>query len=66
VRQGLSASDEFDLRHEVYVMQMPQSGERITGRDRIPGPPPPITGVDNLPLQLGTGLCAIRSTQMPA
>jgi acetyl-CoA acetyltransferase len=32
---GLSASDEFDLRHEGYVMEMPQSGERITGRDRM-------------------------------
>jgi hypothetical protein len=32
---GLSASDEFELRHEDYVMEMPQSGERITGRDRL-------------------------------
>ncbi len=32
---GLSASDEFELRHEDYVMEMPQSGERITGRDRM-------------------------------
>jgi hypothetical protein len=46
---GLSASDEFELRHEDYVMEMPQSGERITGRDRMramqesfPGPPPSI------------------------
>jgi hypothetical protein len=48
---GLSVSDEFDLRHEDYVMEMPQSGERITGRDRMramqesfPGPPPSIRG----------------------
>ena len=47
---GLSAAGEFDLRHEDYVMEMPQSGERITGRDRMramqesfPGPPPSIT-----------------------
>jgi acetyl-CoA acetyltransferase len=47
---GLSASDEFGLRHQDYVMEMPQSGERITGRDRMramqescPGPPPTIT-----------------------
>ncbi|WP_374969304.1 hypothetical protein [Terrabacter sp. BE26] len=47
---GLSASDEFELRHEDYVMEMPQSGERITGRDRMramqesfPGPPPSLT-----------------------
>ncbi len=32
---GLSAKDEFELRHEDYVMEMPQSGERITGRDRM-------------------------------
>ena len=46
---GLSASDEYELRHEDYVMEMPQSGERIIGRDRMramqesfPGPPPSI------------------------
>jgi hypothetical protein len=47
---GVSAADEYDARHERYVMEMPQSGERITGRDRMramqesfPGPPPSIT-----------------------
>lgn len=47
---GLSAADEFDLRHDDYVMEMPQSGERISSRDRMramqesfPGPPPVIT-----------------------
>src|SRR4051812_39135745 len=46
----VSASDEYDVRHDEYVMEMPQSGERITGRDRMramqesfPGPPPSIT-----------------------
>jgi hypothetical protein len=47
---GLSAAEEFELRHDDYVMEMPQSGERISGRDRMramqesfPGPPPSIT-----------------------
>jgi len=47
---GLSAADEYDMRHEDYVMEMPQSGERISSRDRMramqesfPGPPPSIT-----------------------
>jgi acetyl-CoA acetyltransferase len=47
---GLSATDEYEARHEEYVMEMPQSGERITGRERMramqesfPGPPPSIT-----------------------
>ena len=47
---GVSAAEEYDLRNEDYVMEMPQSGERITGRDRMramqesfPGPPPSIT-----------------------
>ena len=47
---GVSAADEFELRHEDFVMEMPQSGESITGRDRMramqesfPGPPPSIT-----------------------
>lgn len=46
---GVSAAEEFELRHEDYVMEVPQSGERITGRDRMramqqsfPGPPPSI------------------------
>jgi hypothetical protein len=47
---GVSADDEYELRHPDYVMEMPQSGERITGRDRMramqksfPGAPPTIT-----------------------
>ena len=46
---GVSAADEYELRHEDYVMEMPQSGERISSRDRMramqesfPGPPPSI------------------------
>ena len=47
---GVSAADEYELRHDDYVMLMPQSAESITGRDRMramqesfPGPPPSIT-----------------------
>ncbi len=32
---GLSPEAEFLLRHEDYVMEMPQSGERIRGRDAM-------------------------------
>jgi hypothetical protein len=31
----LSAAAEYDVRHEDYVMEMPQSGERIRGRDKM-------------------------------
>ncbi len=31
--EGLSAEDEYRVRHPDYVMEMPQSGERIRGRD---------------------------------
>lgn len=47
---GVSAADEYELRHDDYVMEMPQSGERISSRARMremqqsfPGPPPSIT-----------------------
>jgi hypothetical protein len=32
---GLSPEAEHRLRHEDYVMEMPQSGERIRGRDAM-------------------------------
>ena len=32
---GLSPESEYRLRHEDYVMTMPQSGERIRGRDAM-------------------------------
>jgi hypothetical protein len=32
---GLSPEAEYRLRHEDYVMTMPQSGERIRGRDAM-------------------------------
>ncbi len=42
----LDAQAEYELRHEDYVMEMPQSGERIRGREnmrlmqeRYPNPP---------------------------
>src|SRR5215204_5469723 len=31
----LSAEAEYELRHEDYVMEMPQSGERIRGREKM-------------------------------
>jgi hypothetical protein len=31
----LDAAAEYDLRHEDHVMEMPQSGERIRGRDNM-------------------------------
>ena len=42
----LDAAQEYELRHEDVVIDMPQSGERIRGRDNVkamqdayPGPP---------------------------
>ena len=32
---SLSAHEEFNLRHEDYVMEMPQSGERMRGREKM-------------------------------
>jgi hypothetical protein len=31
----LSPEEEYELRHEDYVMEMPQSGERIRGREMM-------------------------------
>jgi hypothetical protein len=31
----LSPQEEYELRHEDYVMEMPQSGERIRGRETM-------------------------------
>jgi hypothetical protein len=31
----LSAAAEYNVRHEDYVMEMPQSGERIRARDKM-------------------------------
>jgi SnoaL-like domain len=33
--EHLSAEAEYELRHPDYVMEMPQSGERIRGRDNM-------------------------------
>lgn len=43
----LSAEKEYALRHEDYVMEMPQSGERIRGRDNMLGFQKALAG--NLP-----------------
>jgi hypothetical protein len=32
---NLSAQEEYELRHQDYVMEMPQSGESIRGRERM-------------------------------
>ena len=32
---GLSVEQEYAVRHPDYVMEMPQSGERIRGRDKM-------------------------------
>jgi hypothetical protein len=34
-RLRLDAQAEYELRHEDYVMEMPQSGERIRGRENM-------------------------------
>jgi len=34
-KDALSAEAEYQLRHEDYVMEMPQSGERIRGREAM-------------------------------
>jgi hypothetical protein len=31
----LSPQEEYEVRHEDYVMEMPQSGERIRGREKM-------------------------------
>jgi SnoaL-like domain len=33
----LSAEKEYELRHEDFVMEMPQSGERVRGRENMLG-----------------------------
>jgi hypothetical protein len=44
--EHMSAEEEYELRHPDFVMEMPQSGERIRGREKMrsmqenyPGPP---------------------------
>lgn len=32
---SLSPEAEYEIRHEGYVMEMPQSGERVRGRERM-------------------------------
>ncbi len=32
---SLSAEEEYKIRHEDYTMEMPQSGERIRGREKM-------------------------------
>jgi ketosteroid isomerase-like protein len=44
--EQMSADEEYEVRHPEYLMEMPQSGERIRGRENMhamqanyPGPP---------------------------
>jgi hypothetical protein len=44
---ALDPEQEYEIRHQDYVMEMPQSGERIRGRDKMRAmqeafPKPPI------------------------
>ena len=32
---NLSPEEEYNVRHEDYVMEMPQSGERFSGRENM-------------------------------
>ena len=32
---NLSPEEEYNVRHEDYVMEMPQSGERFRGRENL-------------------------------
>jgi hypothetical protein len=58
----LSAEKEYELRHEDYVMEMPQSGERIRGRENMLGfqkalannlPNPPTIRIDRVRVRDG-------------
>jgi hypothetical protein len=58
----LSAEKEYALRHEDYVMEMPQSGERVRGRKNMIGfqkalarnlPTPPRIRIDRVRVRDG-------------
>ena len=58
----LNAEKEYALRHEDYVMEMPQSGERIRGRENMLGfqkalarnlPNPPRVQIDRVRVRDG-------------
>jgi hypothetical protein len=34
---NLSPEEEYNVRHQDYVMEMPQSGESIRGREKLGG-----------------------------
>jgi hypothetical protein len=57
---NLSAQEEYELRHQDYVMEMPQSGESIRGRDKMrefrkPTPLPHLSGYAECSLGMGCG-----------
>ena len=58
--EHLSPQAEYELRHEDYVMEMPQSGERIRGREAMrafqrayPNPRPSLRGEWSVPATCG-------------
>src|SRR3712207_7275899 len=57
---GLSAEEEYRVRHPDYVMEMPQSGERIRGREAMRAmqeafpTPPPLTVRDRKSTRLNS------------
>ena len=57
----LSAEAEYELRHEDYVMEMPQSGERISGREKMREfqeayPTPPTIRLRRVVVREGLGI----------
>ena len=57
----LSTEAEYNVRHEDYVMEMPQSGERIRGREKMRQlqedyPAPPIIQLRRVVLERARGI----------
>jgi hypothetical protein len=56
----LSPEEEYEIRHEDYTMEMPQSGERIRGRENMRAfqeayPNPPNIELRRVLVRLGYG-----------
>ncbi len=62
----LSAEEEYQIRHEDYTLEMPQSGERIRGREAMRAMQeafPHLAAVDRAPRQPATRAAASRSAR---
>jgi predicted Zn-dependent protease len=64
--EHLSADAEYELRHPDYVMEMPQSGERIRGRDNMRAfqdayPNPPTITTEHFTLQTARAVANAES-----